>query len=139
MEAESAGSNPLSGAQLIITTVCLRARPDNDDSTGLVCLSAGPGASDGPLTEETGAAGSVTHYVEHLGEEWKEEDAKMISKQTGLTAGRGSAREQGDDCCVLTPSLVTAPTINCCQYNAVRPCISLSFPHILIIFGGLLK
>lgn len=35
-EAESAGSNPLSRVRLIITTVCLRAGLDNDDSTGLV-------------------------------------------------------------------------------------------------------
>lgn len=69
-----------------------------------VRLSAGLGASDGspPLTEETDTAQSVTRYMEHVGDKWKEEDAKMISKQTGLTAGRGSAWEQGDDCCLLT-------------------------------------
>lgn len=39
VEAESAGSNPLRGEQLIITTVCLRARPDNDERTGHVRLS----------------------------------------------------------------------------------------------------
>ena len=36
-EAESAGSNPLSGVQLIITTVCLSAEPD-DDATAHVCV-----------------------------------------------------------------------------------------------------
>lgn len=31
--------------------------------------------------------GSMTHYREHLGEQWKEEDTKVISRQTlGLTA-----------------------------------------------------
>lgn len=45
-EAESAGSNPLSRVQLIITTVCLRAGPDNDDRAGFVHLSAWQEASD---------------------------------------------------------------------------------------------
>lgn len=50
-EAESAGSNPLSGAQIIITTVCqcLCACSDYDDSVGVLdLLSVGLHASNRP-------------------------------------------------------------------------------------------
>lgn len=46
-------------------------------------------------TEETESAGCMTHHKEQLREQFKEEDTKVISKQTGLTARRGSAPEQG--------------------------------------------
>lgn len=64
-EAESAGSNPLSRVQLIITTVCLCGGFDNNDSTGHVDLSAWLGAPDGshPLTEEMKNAWNMTKKI----------------------------------------------------------------------------
>lgn len=73
--------------------------------------------------------------MEHLGEEWKEEDAKMISKQTGLTAGRGSAWEQGDDCCVLTlltlSQLQLLSAVNTMQSDTVFPLVFHIFNNFL--------
>ena len=47
------------------------------------------------MTEEMERAGSTTYYREHLGQQWEEEDTKVISRQAGLTAHRGSAWQRG--------------------------------------------
>lgn len=67
-EAESAGSNPLSRARLIITTVCLRAGHDNDVIAGPLRISAWLGASDRPLplAEEMENEGSTWHIAGNI-------------------------------------------------------------------------
>lgn len=94
-EAESAGSNPLSRAWLIITAVCLCVRPDDDDGSGARAADRGPRLTQGVKSAEMSRREHRTACGEaqHLGEEQRGVDSQVISKQTGLSAHMGSAWE----------------------------------------------
>lgn len=76
-EAESAGSNPLSAAQLIITTVCLNAGPDDEDDCD---LSAWLAKCDRSPTV-TGELGECRKHdtLKHLEDIWRDQQADVIN------------------------------------------------------------